>query len=39
MLTKYYSGNQIKDEMCGAHGTKGEDERLTYGFGRETLRK
>jgi hypothetical protein len=36
MLTKYYSSNHIKDEMGGARGTIGEDERLTYDLGRET---
>ena len=37
LLTKYYSGNQIrKNEMDGARGTYGGEERCIQGFGGET---
>jgi hypothetical protein len=37
LLTKYFSGDQIKkNEMGGAHGTYGGEERHIQGFGGET---
>jgi hypothetical protein len=37
LLSKYYSGNQIKeDEMGGACGTYGGDEKCIQGFGEES---
>jgi hypothetical protein len=37
LLTKYYSGDQIKkNEVCGACGTFGRQERCIEGFGWET---
>ena len=36
LLTKYYTGDQIKkNEMGRAYGTYGREERCIYGFGGE----
>jgi hypothetical protein len=34
--TKYFSGNQMKDEMGGICDTLGGKEKYTQGFGGET---
>jgi hypothetical protein len=37
LLAKYYSGDQVKkNEMSGAGGTYGAEERYIEGFGGET---
>ena len=39
LLAKYFSDDQIKNEMGGACGMCGEKQRCVHGFGVETCKQ